>query len=80
MRYTKEDQPIASQQTSSPYTQMNDFGDESAYHNHSEMSRIMRENEELELQNKQLIDKHSELLTRYVSKRLAYRENLIELS
>ncbi|OBZ87543.1 Protein Hook 3 [Choanephora cucurbitarum] len=61
MRYTKEDQPMTSQQTSSQYTQMNDFGDD----NYSEMTRIMRQNEELELQNKQLIDKHSELLTRY---------------
>jgi protein HOOK3 len=41
--------------------------DDGTYRSQSELTRISREKEELEIQNKQLIDKHSELLTKYVS-------------
>ena len=41
--------------------------DDGTYRSQSELTRISREKEELEIQNKQLIDKHSELLTKYVN-------------
>ncbi|KAI8062795.1 HOOK protein-domain-containing protein [Gilbertella persicaria] len=63
MRYTKDDQPMEPQQASEHDTQMHSFADEGTYK--SELTRIVKEKEELEIQNRQLIDKHSELLTRY---------------
>lgn len=41
--------------------------DDGTYRSQSELTRISKEKEELENQNRQLIDKHSELLTKYVN-------------
>lgn len=65
MRYNKDD-PIEPQQSSDPYSSHNAYGDDGAYRAQSELARISQEKEELEIQYKQLIDKHSELLTKYV--------------
>jgi hypothetical protein len=66
MRYTKQDQPVEPQRASENYTQSSSYADDGTYRSQSELTRISREKEELEAQNKQLIDKHSELLTKYV--------------
>lgn len=66
MRYNKDD-PIEPQQSSDPYASTSAYGDEGAYRAQSELARISQEKEELEIQYKQLIDKHSDLLTKYVN-------------
>lgn len=64
MKYNKDD-PIEPQQSSDPYSSQA-YSDDGAYRAQSELARISQEKEELEIQYKQLIDKHSELLTKYV--------------
>lgn len=44
------------------------YVDDGTYRSQSELSRVSKEKEELEIQNKQLIDKHSALLNKYVRK------------
>jgi protein HOOK3 len=50
-------------------TSHNAYSDDGTYRSQSELSRISKEREELEIQNKQLIDKHSALLNKYVRER-----------
>ncbi|KAF1804766.1 hypothetical protein FB192DRAFT_1420299 [Mucor lusitanicus] len=59
-----QQEPNQPQETSDNYTQSS-YMDDGTYRSQSELTRISREKEELEIQNKQLIDKHSELLTKY---------------
>jgi protein HOOK3 len=66
MKYTKQEQPVEPQSVSYNYTTSSPYADDGTYRSQSELTRISREKEELEVQNKQLIDKHSELLTKYV--------------
>lgn len=59
--------PLQSHEESSmEYTSHNAYSDDGTYRSQSELSRISKEKEELEKQNKQLIDKHSALLNKYV--------------
>ncbi|KAI7904541.1 uncharacterized protein BX663DRAFT_530098 [Cokeromyces recurvatus] len=64
MKYTRDDQPMEPRMVSDNYTQHNSYED-GTFVSQNELSRISKEKEELEIQNKQLIDKHSELLTKY---------------
>ncbi|EPB83281.1 hypothetical protein HMPREF1544_09981 [Mucor circinelloides 1006PhL] len=59
-----QQEPNEPQEISDNYTQSS-YMDDGTYRSQSELTRISREKEELEIQNKQLIDKHSELLTKY---------------
>ncbi|KAG0945731.1 hypothetical protein G6F57_009197 [Rhizopus arrhizus] len=61
MKYTNQEDE--SQQSSINYTPRSSYADDGSYQ--SELARISKEREELEIQNKQLIDKHSELLIKY---------------
>lgn len=45
----------------------NSYVEDGTYRSQSELSRVSKEKEELEIQNKQLIEKHSSLLNKYVS-------------
>ncbi|KAI8976066.1 hypothetical protein BDB01DRAFT_844557 [Pilobolus umbonatus] len=65
MKYTNNDQEEEPQQSSRNYTPRNSFVDDGTYRQQTEIARTLEEKEELEIQNKQLIDKHSELLTKY---------------
>ncbi len=64
MKYTNASQEDESQQSSANYTPRSSYADDGSYQ--SELMRISKEKDELETQNRQLIDKHSELLTKYV--------------
>lgn len=46
----------------------NSYVEDGTYRSQSELARVSKEKEELEIQNKQLIEKHSSLLNKYVSK------------
>ncbi|EIE88173.1 hypothetical protein RO3G_12884 [Rhizopus delemar RA 99-880] len=61
MKYANQEDE--SQQSSINYTPRSSYADDGSYQ--SELARISKEREELEIQNKQLIDKHSELLIKY---------------
>jgi protein HOOK3 len=63
MKYTNASQEDESQQSSANYTPRSSYADDGSYQ--SELMRISKEKDELETQNRQLIDKHSELLTKY---------------
>lgn len=63
MKYANQEDE--SQQSSINYTPRSSYADDGSYQ--SELARISKEREELEIQNKQLIDKHSELLIKYVT-------------
>lgn len=43
------------------------YVEDGTYRSQSELARVSKEKEELEIQNKQLIEKHSSLLNKYVS-------------
>lgn len=49
------------------YTPRSSYADDGTYKSQSELARISKDKEELEVQNRQLIDKHSQLLNKYVS-------------
>ncbi|CAO3700605.1 unnamed protein product [Rhizopus stolonifer] len=63
MKYTNEDQEDESQHSSANYTPRSSYADDTSYQN--ELVRVSKEREELGIQNRQLIENHSELLTKY---------------
>lgn len=69
-----QQEPNEPQEISDNYTQSS-YMDDGTYRSQSELTRISREKEELEIQNKQLIDKHSELLTKYVTSPFMYQHH-----
>lgn len=64
MQYTQDNRQDELQQSSANYTPRSSYADDGSYQ--SELLRMSKEKEELEVQNRQLIDKHSELLIKYV--------------
>ncbi|CAO3698520.1 hypothetical protein G6F70_003099 [Rhizopus microsporus] len=63
MQYTQDNRQDELQQSSANYTPRSSYADDGSYQ--SELLRMSKEKEELEVQNRQLIDKHSELLIKY---------------
>lgn len=63
-----EDHDMPQRSSSTQHPMYEDDGS-TTYKSQSELSRVSKEKEELEIQNKQLIDKHSALLHKYVSMR-----------
>lgn len=62
---SNDDHTMPQRSSSAQHPMYEDDG--TTYKSQSELSRVSKEKEELEIQNKQLIDKHSALLHKYVS-------------